>query len=90
MDDFRERVQVIFREVFDDPRLELRDEMTAADVDGWDSMAHINLIIALERNLKIKFATAEVSKMKQSGQNGGSLLQLIADKAVAAGKAGPA
>jgi acyl carrier protein len=80
MDDVRTRVQDIFREVFDDPKLVLRDEMTAADVDGWDSLAHINLIIAVERKLGIKFATAEISRMKEADQNVGSFLRLIESK----------
>ena len=49
------------------PAIVLQDEMTAADVDGWDSLAHINLIIAVERKLGIKFATAEISRMKEAG-----------------------
>ena len=49
MSDVRSQVQDIFRDVFDDPTLELRDDMTADDVDDWDSLSHINLIIAIER-----------------------------------------
>ena len=49
MAEVRPRLQEIFRQVFGDPTIELRDDMTAADVDGWDSLAHINLIIAVER-----------------------------------------
>ena len=68
MNDVRQRLQNIFREVFDDPGLELRDEMTAQDIDGWDSLAHINLIIAVESKLKVKFATAEISRLKEPGR----------------------
>jgi acyl carrier protein len=80
MNDVRDQVTTIFREVFDQPTLELRDDLTGKDVDGWDSLAHINLIVALERNLNIRFAIAEASKMKEPGQNVGSLLRLIAKK----------
>ena len=80
MNDVRQRVQEVFRDVFDDPAIVLRDEMTASDVDGWDSLTHINLIIALERRLGMKFATAEISRMKEPGQNVGSFLRLIAEK----------
>jgi acyl carrier protein len=80
MVDVRERLQENFREVFDDPAIVLRDDMTAADVDGWDSLAHINLIIAVERGFKIKFATAEISRMKEPGENVGSFLRLIERK----------
>jgi acyl carrier protein len=80
MADVRDQIRDVFREVFDEPDLVLRDDMTAEDVAGWDSLAHINLIIALERQLKVRFATAEISRMKEPGQNVGALLRLIEDK----------
>lgn len=80
MSDIGDRVQEIFREVFDDPSLVLSDSMTADDVEGWNSMAHINLIIALERGLGLKFATAEISRMKEPGEDVGSLIRLIDGK----------
>lgn len=80
MDDVRPQLQEVFRDVFDDPALVLRDEMTATDVEGWDSLAHINLIIAVECRLKIKFAMAEISRMKEPGQNIGSFLRLVEGK----------
>jgi acyl carrier protein len=80
VNDARQRVQTVFRDVFNDPSLVLRDEMTAKDVEGWDSLAHINLIIALERSLRIKFATAEIARLKEPGQNVGILIQLIKSK----------
>ncbi len=73
-------LQDIFREVFNDPGLVLEDHMTAGDVDGWDSLAHINLIIAVERKLKIKFATAEISRIKEPDQNVGTFLKLVESK----------
>jgi len=80
MSEVRERVQSIFRDVFDDQDLVLTDGMTAADIDGWDSLAHINLIIAIEQKLGIRFATAEISRLKEPGQNVGSFLKLIERK----------
>jgi acyl carrier protein len=80
MSDLRNRVQSIFQQVFNDPELVLRDEMSAADVDGWDSLAHINLIIAVEKAMGIKFATAEISKMKEPSQNAGTFIRLIESK----------
>jgi acyl carrier protein len=79
----RDRLQTIFREVFDDPAIVLEDKMTASDVDNWDSLAHINLIIAVERRLGVKFATAEISRMKEPGQCVGSFLQMIEGKMAA-------
>jgi acyl carrier protein len=80
MDDIRDRVQEVFRNVFDDPEIILSDDLTAEDVAGWDSLTHINLIVAVEKRFKIKFATAEISKLKEDGQNVGSFLSLISKK----------
>lgn len=80
MSDVTSSLQEVFREVFDDPSIVLRDELTAEDVDGWDSLAHINLIIAVERRFKIRLATAEISKTKAAGSNVGSFRKLIEGK----------
>ena len=85
MDPYREQVQDVFRDVFDDPSLMLKDEMTADDIIGWDSLAHINLIIAIERRLRERFATAEISRLKENGANIGSLLDLVARKRKSSG-----
>jgi acyl carrier protein len=77
MDDIRASLQEIFRQIFDDPGIVLCDEMTAADVDGWDSVTHIDLLIAVERALGIRFATAEMSRLKEPDQNIGTFLELI-------------
>ena len=50
--------------------------MTASDVEDWDSLNHINLIVAVEREFKVKFTTAEVSGLK----NVGDLMDLIGRK----------
>jgi acyl carrier protein len=85
VDEIRTEAQQVFRDVFGDDDIVLRDDMTADDVDGWDSTAHINLIVALEKQFKVKFAMAEISRMKDEDQNVGGLLRLIAKKL---GKAG--
>ena len=79
-------VQEIFRESFDDDELELAESVTAADIPGWDSLMHINLIIAIENHFGIKFATAEISELKNEEKNVGSLLDLVAQKIEAAGR----
>ena len=58
------KVQEIFRDVFDEPTLVINGEMTADDVDAWDSLNHINLISAIEKEFKIRFALGELQKMK--------------------------
>ena len=68
MTDTWERLQVIFRDIFDDNALVLRPEMTAADVKNWDSLNHIDLIVAAEREFKIRFSTAEVTTLKNVGE----------------------
>ncbi len=80
MTDIRSQLQDVFRQVFDDDSLALRDEMTADHVPGWDSMAHIGLMVAIEKRFKVKFATAEIAKLKEKGQNVGTLLALVQKK----------
>jgi acyl carrier protein len=80
MSDLRAQAQEVFREVFDDPEIVLRDEMTGLDIPGWDSLAHINLMVAVEKRFKIKIATAEISHLKKEGQNVGTFLALIGRK----------
>jgi acyl carrier protein len=80
MEEIRKQVEEVLRDVFEDPDLRLSPEMTAEDIDGWDSLKHIDIIIALEKRLKVKFATAEISRLKEDGSNVGSLLELVARK----------
>lgn len=79
-DKLRNEMQTVFHDVFGDDTILLEDSMTAEDIDGWDSMMHINLIVALEKRFQVRFATAEISGMKSEGQNVGTLLRLLADK----------
>ena len=57
----------IFREIFDDPQIELRPDTTATDIADWDSFNHINLIVAAESRFGIKFQTSEVESLKNVG-----------------------
>jgi acyl carrier protein len=57
----------IFRQVLDQPTLILKNETTAADVENWDSLNHIDLIVAIEKKFKIKFTTREVTSLKTVG-----------------------
>ncbi len=57
----------VFQDVFDDASLQIHPEMTAADVDDWDSLTHIGLIVAVEKAFKIKFTTAEVQGLSNVG-----------------------
>ena len=71
-----EKLNLIFREVFDDDTLQIRPEMTADDVDGWDSLSHINLIVAVETAFSIRFNRKELLSFK----NVGDLLRCIEGK----------
>lgn len=78
--DVRGEMESVFRRVFGDDQIALKESTTAADVDGWDSLAHINLIIAMEKHFKIRFATAEISSLKADGQNIGTFVALVQRK----------
>ena len=64
----KDKLTDICRDVFDDESLELHDGLTADQVNGWDSLTHINLIVAIERGFKIRFTTAEVNGLKNVGE----------------------
>ncbi len=66
--DIRAQLTDIFRDVFDDESIEIFDAMTAKDVEEWDSLNHINLIVAVERHFKVKFTTKEVSNLANVGE----------------------
>ena len=62
------RMNNVFREVFDNPTIEIFDEMTASDVVGWDSFSHINLISSLEIEFDIEFTQQEAFGFKTVGE----------------------
>ena len=59
-----EKLTDIFRTLFNDPDLVLRDELVATDVPGWDSFNHVNLMIIIEQEFGVKFTNEEVVKMQ--------------------------
>jgi acyl carrier protein len=84
MNDLLEEVAGVVRDVFGDDQITLSESTTAGDVEGWDSLMHLNLIIALEKRFGIRFSTAEIARLKDEGQNVASLLRAIAAKIEAA------
>ncbi len=66
--DIREKLQAVFRDIFDDEELTLREDMVADDVEGWDSLAHMRLLMAVEQAFGIKFSTVEVMRLKNVGE----------------------
>lgn len=76
MKDVRVELTGVFRNIFDDESLMLRDEMTAKDVKGWDSLTNIDLVVAVEKHFKIKLTTRDVVGLK----NVGELVRLVEQK----------
>lgn len=64
----KEKLQAIFREVFEDETIILRNEMTAEDIEDWDSLTHIQLIEAIENSFKIKFTLQEIINLETVGE----------------------
>jgi acyl carrier protein len=79
-EDIQSELQAVFRRVFDDDELVLSEATAATNVDGWDSMAHVNLIIAVEKRFGVSFSGADLASMRGSGQTVGHLIGLIAAK----------
>ncbi len=75
-DVIKTRLTKVFRDIFDAPTLELREDMTADDIEDWDSLTHVDLVVEVEKEFKIKLSTSEVRKMK----NVGDFIKLIGTK----------
>ena len=58
----------IFRQVLDDESIDLKPSMTAEDVDGWDSMNHIFIVVEIEKRFGVKFQAAEMEELKNVGE----------------------
>ena len=62
------KLNVIFRDLFDDDSIVVTPQTTANDIEDWDSLEHITLIATVERTFKMKFKMGEISSMKNVGQ----------------------
>ncbi len=58
----------IFHDVFDDESIQVTPQLTADDVDEWDSLSHIRLVLAIEKKFGLKFSAAEVGRLKNVGE----------------------
>lgn len=81
MDPIHENLQSVFRDVFESPTLAITDATTARDVPGWDSLMHIQLVVAVERKFGIRFGTGEIEGL----QNVGDMIALLRKKTAAKG-----
>lgn len=62
------RLNKVFQDVFDDDSIRVRPTTTANDIEDWDSLEHITLISAVEREFRMKFKMGEISSMKNVGE----------------------
>ncbi len=62
------KLQDVMRDVFDDEEIVIEDGTTADDIDAWDSLTHVQLIVAVEKAFGLKFSTVEVMKLKNVGE----------------------
>lgn len=76
-DVLKNRLNQIFRETFDDDRIEIFDAMTAKDLAEWDSLMHITLVVATEKEFGLELNADEVGKLK----NVGEMLDLLEKRA---------
>lgn len=76
MDEIYQRLNEVFRDVFDDDSIEVNENTTAADIEDWDSLNHITLIDAVESEFGVRFTMGEVSGMK----NVGEMAQIIRER----------
>ncbi len=63
-----ETVRGIFRDVFDDEDLIVEDSTNSSDIEDWDSLEHIALVVSMEKELNLKFDLKEVNKLENVGQ----------------------
>ena len=62
-----EKIQDIFKDIFDDENLEISYSTNSSHIEDWDSLNHINLIVAIETELNVKFDLEEVATLKDIG-----------------------
>jgi acyl carrier protein len=68
MSDTLTKVNEVFCDVFDDEDIELAPETTAEDVDAWDSLMHVTLMLNIEKAFGVRFASSEVAGLKNIGE----------------------
>lgn len=70
------KVQDIFRDIFDEDDLIINDATNSDEIEDWDSLNHINLVSAIEKEFKIRFALGELQSLKDVG----AMINLMMDK----------
>jgi acyl carrier protein len=59
-----ERLSGIFHDIFEDDSIVVTPTLSARDVDGWDSLTHIRLLLTVEKSFKVRFTTTEINKLE--------------------------
>ncbi|OCP03073.1 MULTISPECIES: acyl carrier protein [unclassified Ensifer] len=67
MEEIYERLETIFRDVFDDDSLLVTSELTARDVEGWDSMMNVQLMLSVERAFNVHFSASQIASLGKVG-----------------------
>lgn len=75
-----ERIKPIFYDVFDDDTLIIENSTSSADIEDWDSLAQISLIVAMEHDFKVKFNLEEVNELKNVGEMIDLILKKVSEK----------
>ena len=75
-----EQLNAVFQQVLEDDAIRLTPETTADDVDGWDSMNHIFIVVELEKRFGVKFQAAEMEELKNVGELAGLVKQKLAKR----------
>ena len=70
------KLDEVFQDVFDDDTIHVNDDTTANDIEDWDSLEHINLVVAVEKEFGFKFNMGEVNTMK----NVGAMVDIILER----------
>lgn len=72
-----EKVTDIFRDVFDDDTLVIGDSTNSDDIEDWDSLEHIQLVVGMEKEFKVKFDIKTVNTLENVGQMVDLILSMI-------------
>jgi len=72
------KLEQVFRDIFDEEELIINNETTAEDIEDWDSLAHINLVVSIEKEFDVKFALGELQALR----NVGGMVDLVIRKSI--------
>lgn len=72
-----EAMNAIFRDILERPAIQLAPGTTAADVEGWDSLTHIQLVVAIEKHFKVRFKAKEIAGFQDVGEMADAVLRKL-------------